>query len=102
MIHSVGSLRSISLAFALITLLACGYSVAPRQVPRQPAVEIWNTYRGDLQRDGHPSTATLDASEARRLKVAWRASVGAAVDGSPAVSNGLVVVATEGGFIAAY
>ena len=97
MIHSVGSLRSISLAFALITLLACGYSVAPRQVPRQPAVEIWNTYRGDLQRDGHPSTATLDASEARRLKVAWRAR-----DGSPAVSNGLVVVATEGGFIAAY
>ncbi len=59
-------------------------------------------YRGDLQRDGHPATATLDATAAARLKLVWRAGAGAAVDGSPAVSNGLVVVGSQGGRIAAY
>lgn len=104
MICSVGRLpRLVSLASALISLVACGNGVLPtgRHQP-QPASEIWTMYRGDLRGDGHPSTATLDASGAVRLKLAWRASLGAAVNGSPAVSNGLVVVASQGGRIVAY
>jgi outer membrane protein assembly factor BamB len=91
-------------SFALsVSLVACGHAVAPTggQQP-QAAGEVWTTYRGDLQRDGHPSTSTLDASASTRLKLAWRVSLGAAVDGSPAVSNGLVVAASYGGGIAAY
>lgn len=95
--------RLVSLASALITLVACGNGVVPTGQHRsQPAGEVWTMYRGDLRRDGHPPTATLDASAAARLKLAWRASMGAPVDGSPAVSNGLVVVASLGGRIAAY
>jgi outer membrane protein assembly factor BamB len=92
-----------SVALLVVSLLACGTGVAPTGAHQpQPAGEVWTTYRGDLQRDGHPSTATLDASASKRLKLAWRANVGAAVDGSPAVSNGLVVVTSYGGRIAAY
>ena len=92
-----------SVISVVISLVACGNGVAPTgQHQPQPATEVWTTFRGDLQRDGHPSTATLDASGSARLKLAWRANMGAAVDGSPAVSNGLVVVASQGGRIAAY
>jgi outer membrane protein assembly factor BamB len=104
MTRSVGALpRLVGLASAVISLVVCGNGVMPtgQQLP-QPASEVWTTYRGDLQRDGHPSTATLDASASVHLKLAWRANMGAAVDGSPAVSNGLVVAASQGGRIAAY
>lgn len=93
----------VGLALALILSIACANGAVPTgQHQSQRAGEIWTTYRGDLQRDGHPSTATLDARGAARLKLAWRASVGSTVDGSPAVSNGLVVVASQRGFVAAY
>jgi outer membrane protein assembly factor BamB len=93
----------VSIALTIIVLVACGNGVTPTG-PRQAqsASEVWTTYRGDLERDGHPATATLDESESARLKLAWRANMGAAVDGSPAVSNGLVVAASQGGRIAAY
>lgn len=59
-------------------------------------------FRGDLSRDGHPSTATLDSGAAARLAVAWRAGMAGAVDGSPAVSEGRVVAGSQGGRLAAY
>lgn len=94
----------VSIASTIIALVACGNGLAPAGGPQQPpsASEVWTTYRGDLQRDGHPATATLNASEAAHLQLAWRANIGAAVDGSPAVSNGLVVAASQAGRIAAY
>jgi eukaryotic-like serine/threonine-protein kinase len=100
----VGSLpRLLWCASIAISVAACGNGSVPTSQPRaQPASEVWTTYRGDIQRDGHPSTATLNASQSAHLKLAWQANIGAAVDGSPAVSNGLVVVASQGGRIAAY
>jgi polyvinyl alcohol dehydrogenase (cytochrome) len=58
--------------------------------------------RGDLARDGHPPGATLDAGAAARLGLAWSARTGSSIDGSPAVADGLVVVGTEAGMLAAY
>lgn len=58
-------------------------------------------YRGDLARDGHPSTATLDARAATRLAVAWRAHFDGAVDGTPAVARGLVIAGSAGGEVRA-
>jgi outer membrane protein assembly factor BamB len=95
--------RLASLAAGLISVAACGSAPVGAVQHQSPAAnEVWTTYRGDLQRDGHPSTATLDSSAAARLKLAWRANAGAAVDGSPAVSNGLVVVASQAGRVGAY
>jgi outer membrane protein assembly factor BamB len=96
--------RLVSIASTVIALVACGNGLAPAGGRQQPpsAAEAWTTYRGDLQRDGHPATATLNASEAAHLQLAWRANLGTAVDGSPAVSNGVVVAASQGGRIAAY
>jgi outer membrane protein assembly factor BamB len=54
-------------------------------------------YRGDLARDGHPFTATLDASSAAHLALAWRARFNGAVDGTPAVARGLVVAGSADG-----
>jgi outer membrane protein assembly factor BamB len=59
-------------------------------------------YRGDLMRDGHPATATLGAERARRLKAAWQVEMSGAVNGTPAVSSGVVVAASAGGVVAAY
>src|ERR1700674_799840 len=95
--------RLVALAATVAALVACGNGLIPAgQQPAQPASEVWTTYRGDLQRDGHPSTATLAAGASGRLKLAWRANLGAAVDGSPAISNGLVVAASQRGRIAAF
>lgn len=104
MTRSAGALpRLVSAASVVTFLIACGNGDVPtRELQPRPASEVWTTYRGDLQRDGHPTTATLDASAAARLKLSWRANLGAAVDGSPAVSNGLVVAASQGGRIAVY
>ena len=99
----LSQLRLVSIASTIIALVACSNGVTPTSSRQaQPASEVWTTYRGDLERDGHPVTATLDASEAAHLQLAWRANMGAAVDGSPAVSNGLVVAAAQGGRLAAY
>ena len=54
-------------------------------------------YRGDLARDGHPFTATLDTSGAAHLVVAWHARFGGAVDGTPAVARGLVIAGSASG-----
>ena len=105
MTRSASSPRQlVSIASTIFALVACGNGLAPAAGLQQPpsAGEAWTTYRGDLQRDGHPATATLNASEAAHLQLAWRANMGAAIDGSPAVSNGLVVAASQGGRIAAY
>ena len=59
-------------------------------------------FRGDLARDGHPPAATLDATEAARLQLAWRARLAGAIDGSPVVSSGRVVVGSENGELAAF
>jgi len=84
---------------AAITLLAgCGGGTVSAPLPSL----AWPMYRGDLARDGHPPAATLTASEATRLRLAWRASAGAAVEGTPAVAGGLVVVGTEGGSAEAF
>ena len=54
-------------------------------------------YRGDLARDGHPFTATLNAAKAARLALAWRARFSGAVDGTAAVARGLVIAGSAGG-----
>lgn len=59
-------------------------------------------YRGDLARDGHPPAATLDETEARHLRLAWSQDLGGAVDGSPAVSAGLVVAGSASGVLEAF
>jgi outer membrane protein assembly factor BamB len=59
-------------------------------------------YRGDLARDGHPLAATLDETEALHLRLAWSEDLGGAVDGSPAVSAGLVVAGSANGALAAF
>ena len=58
-------------------------------------------YRGDLARDGHPSSAMLDAAAAARLRLAWRIHLDGAVDGTPAVARGLAIAASAGGTLAA-
>ncbi|HWW79276.1 MAG TPA: PQQ-binding-like beta-propeller repeat protein, partial [Steroidobacteraceae bacterium] len=62
----------------------------------------WPIFRGDLARDGHPPAATLDTAGAARLQPAWRAHLAGAIDGSPVVSSGLVVVGSENGELAAF
>ena len=59
-------------------------------------------YRGDLSRDGHPSTATLNIGDAQRLTLSWRAGMVGAIDGTPVVSAGVVVAGSQGGRLAAY
>lgn len=59
-------------------------------------------YRGDVARDGHPSTAKLDARAAARLAVTWHVRLPGAVDGTPAVAHGLVVAGSEGGEVDAF
>ena len=101
--RQVDQVRLLFIAIPVMALVACGDIAAPVG-PQQalPTGEVWTTYRGDLRNDGHPATARLNASESARLGLAWRVKMGAAVNGSPAVSNGLVVAASQGGQIAAY
>ena len=58
-------------------------------------------YRGDLARDGHPSSATLDAAGASRLTLSWQVRLDGAVDGTPAVADGRVFVGSGSGTLAA-
>ena len=59
-------------------------------------------YRGDLARDGHPSTAKLDGASASHLGLSWRVHLDGAVDGTPAVARGMVVAGSAGGELAAF
>ena len=54
-------------------------------------------YRGDLARDGHPPVATLTADDARSLIRLWSAHLDGAVDGTPAISRGMVITGTSAG-----
>lgn len=91
--------KSLALAAAAILVAGCTLSVNAT-----PAVESpeWSMYRGDLARDGHPASATLDSAAARRLTLAWSARLEGAVDGTPAIAQGLVVAGSIGGQLAAF
>ena len=58
-------------------------------------------FRGDLQRDGHPPGATLNARRAASLHAVWTARPGGAIDGTPVVVGQTVFVGTESGTLAA-
>src|SRR5947209_18901976 len=90
------------LALLWVVLAACtaGRSACPL-APTGVASELWTMYCGDLARDGHPPSATLDAGTAVRLRLAWRTRLDGAVDGTPVVSAGVVDVASAGGTVAA-
>lgn len=85
------------LAVALLLAGACGGPAAP-----SGPLGGWPMYRGDLARDGHPAGASLGPAQAGRLALAWSAPLGASIDGSPAVRDGLVVAGTEGGVVEAH
>jgi polyvinyl alcohol dehydrogenase (cytochrome) len=87
------------LTIGLLASCTIGGSVQPGA---SSAGETWSMYRGDLSRDGHPQSAALDASAAKRLALAWQASMAGAIDGSPAVANGVVVAGSQGGSLAAF
>jgi polyvinyl alcohol dehydrogenase (cytochrome) len=86
----------LEIAVILAVLAACT-DARPRIVA--PA---WPQYRGDLARDGQALQAPLDAAQASKLGVLWRAHLNGAVDATPAVARGLVVVGSEGGDLAAF
>jgi outer membrane protein assembly factor BamB len=94
----MGTRFGVALALALV-LIPC---TEPPARSTQPGGDAWPMYRGDLARDGHPPAATLDAAGAARLQLAWRAHLAGAIDGSPVVSSGLVVVGSETGELAAF
>jgi outer membrane protein assembly factor BamB len=84
-----------------ITVLSVSCAL-PASQPNPPAGDEWPMYRGDLSRDGHPPSATLDAAGAARLQLSWRAHLGGAIDGSPVVASGKVVAGSENGELAAF
>ena len=88
------------LTVALIAALAA--CASPGSQPPDAAGASWTMYRGDLARDGHPPAATLDSQQATRLRVAWNAHMSGAVDGSPALTGGLVVAGSAGGELDAF
>jgi len=88
------------LAAVAVLLAACSPASSAAPIIPVPG-ETWTMYRGDLSRDGHPFTATLDSKSAARLAVAWRAHLSGAVDGTPAVARGLVIVGSAGGEVRA-
>jgi len=81
-----------------IVLVACS-SDAPITTVR--ATGFWSMYRGDLVRDGHPAGVTLSARSAARLRLAWRTRLDGAIDGTPAVWQGIVFAGSAGGTLAA-
>jgi polyvinyl alcohol dehydrogenase (cytochrome) len=82
-------------------MAACVSNAAPAPPAPVPG-EVWTMYRGDLERNGHPFTATLDADAAAHLAVSWRVHLGGAVDGTPAVARGLVIAGSAAGELRAY
>lgn len=91
------SLAATALVLAVISC-ASSSSAPPGPLPDQS----WPMFRGDLARDGHPPSATLNDTAARRLALSWQARLEGAVDGTPAVSDGMVVAGSMGGELAAY
>src|ERR1700751_3349847 len=87
--------QGLEIAVTVCLLAACG-STAPK-----PVGPAWTEYRGDLARDGHPSGASLDASVASSLTLAWRAQLDGAVDGTPVIANGMVVAGSANGTLVA-
>ena len=82
---------------AVIVCLLADCTNAPTPAPVPTA---WPEYRGDAARDGHPFGASLRPDGAAKLARAWSVRLDGAVDGTPAVANGLVVVGTAGGTLA--
>ena len=93
--------RAAAFLAAVIVLAACGSSTT-NPLPTPVPGEVWTTYRGDLGRDGHPFTATLDSAAAARLAVTWRVRLAGAVDGTPSVARGMVVAGSAGGEVKAF
>ncbi len=91
--------RIAAVAIAIV-VVACT-SGKPTPVPTARAAGFWPMYRGDLARDGHPSGPTLSPRSAARLTLAWRTRLDGAIDGTPAVWQGLVFAGTSGGTLAA-
>jgi len=87
-----------ALAFSLLAV-SCA---APASPPNAPAGGAWPMYRGDLARDGHPPSATLDAAGAARLHLSWRAHLSGAIDGSAVLASGRVVAGSANGELAAF
>jgi polyvinyl alcohol dehydrogenase (cytochrome) len=91
--------------FAVLTVgvaLLAGCASSPSPTPLTAVQgQVWTMYRGDLARDGHPFTATLDARAASHLGLAWRARFTGAVDGTPAVARGVVIAGSAGGEVRA-
>ena len=94
----LGMTRAIAAVASIVVIASC----ASPSATHAPASASWTMYRGDLARDGHPPSATLNAADAARLKLAWRAHLSGAIDGSPAVSGRTVVAGSQGGELAAY
>ncbi|TMC82476.1 MAG: hypothetical protein E6J06_10965 [Chloroflexi bacterium] len=99
--------RSLELAQRPAALIVFALLVAcqsPNSGPpgSQPATGVWSMFRGDLARDGHPRGATLSAAGAARLAFSWRGHLDAAIDGTPAVARGMVVVGSAGGTLTAF
>ena len=90
--------RAIALSAALVLVAACGgSSFSP--VGRG---QDWPQFRGDLFRNGHPSSATLTRDQLKHFKTRWTNTLPGAVDGTPVVSGGLVFVGSYGGRFAAF
>jgi polyvinyl alcohol dehydrogenase (cytochrome) len=87
--------QSLEIAVTVCLLAACGGGAA------KPAGPAWTEYRGDLARDGHPPSSSLDASSASSLTLAWRAQLDGAVDGTPLIANGMVVAGSANGTLVA-
>jgi len=92
-------LAPLVLCLALLAA-SCGQPAARTSIPTVGG--DWPMYRGDLARDGHPPSATLDAAGAARLQLAWHAHLAGAIDGSPVVESGKVVAGSANGELAAF
>jgi len=68
----------------------------------QPATGAWSMFRGDLARDGHPGGATLSPAGSARLALSWRGQLDGAIDGTPVVARGIVIVSSAGGTLTAF
>jgi len=84
-------------ALALIGAVVIASCSSAGTANHSPSEAAWPMYRGDLERDGHPTGATLDVAGALRLSLAWRAHLDGAVDGTPAVAGGLVFAGSANG-----
>jgi len=93
--------KSLALAIAFATAACSSSAPATPSPPSPPAGEVWTMYRGDLARDGHPPSATLDANSAGRLGLSWKAHLEGAVDGTPVVAGGMVIAGSAGGDLVA-